>query len=177
MQQARGEIQPTLHAAAVGLHQIVQAIRKAHQLHGVRDRLVECRAREVVERAEEPEVRPRRQLVVKREILGHQTDLPLLGIGVTFKAPTADEDFPLVRRHEAGNHGNRGGFARAVGTEQAHKLAAIHAERHVVHRDEFPEGLTKILDVEHVGCGMFARRRTDLPRGPAANGFGVGIGA
>ena len=41
VQQPGGEIQPPLHAAAVGGHPIVQPVGQADEIHRVLDRLVE----------------------------------------------------------------------------------------------------------------------------------------
>ena len=72
------------------LDQIRRAIGQAHERQRRPDRLVERRARQAVERAEELEVRARRQLVVEREVLRHESDAPLAGIGVAARAGAVD---------------------------------------------------------------------------------------
>ena len=101
VQQAGGQVQPPLHAAAEGLHAIVRAVGEADQVERGVDRLVERGARQAVERAEEAEVRARGQLVVEREILRHEADPALLRIGVAAQPRAVDEHVAVVRRRRS----------------------------------------------------------------------------
>ncbi len=82
MQQRRGQVETPLHAAAVVLDAILSAIGQADKFERLADRTRGGHTVQIVERREELKVGLRRQLVEQREILRHQPDAPLVGIGV-----------------------------------------------------------------------------------------------
>ncbi|GGS69694.1 hypothetical protein GCM10010176_010330 [Nonomuraea spiralis] len=58
-----------------------------------------------------------------------------------------------VAFEDPGDHGDRGGLARAVGAEQAVRLAGGDGEADVVDRDEVSERLSQILTCQDLVLG------------------------
>ena len=65
---------------------------------------------------------------------------------------------PAGRRHETGQHADRGGLAGPVGTEQSEDFAAFHREVEPLHGGEIPEHLPEPLTVNRwrIGHGVRA---------------------
>ncbi|CAM2148347.1 hypothetical protein PT2222_10477 [Paraburkholderia tropica] len=76
-------------------------------------------------------------------------------------------DFARVERHEADDHVERRGLARAVRTEQTDHFAALHVERHVFHDRARAVAL---LEVAHDERARLARGRTLMDGGVGGGG-------
>ena len=77
MEEPGREVQAALHPAAVGLHAVASPIEEAGEPQHVVDAGGEARALQALERPEEPEVVVRRELLVERELLRHESEAPL----------------------------------------------------------------------------------------------------
>ncbi|OIQ68320.1 hypothetical protein GALL_500920 [mine drainage metagenome] len=81
-----------------------------------------------------------------------------------------DVDAPRIRPHQADDHVERRGLARAVGPEQADDFAAAHAETDIAHHLSTGIALLQMLHVE-LGTGRAhltgAARRSRHHLGPS----------
>src|SRR5439155_25184807 len=59
-----------------------------------------------------------------------------------------DRDFAGVRPQQAGDHRDRGGFARAIGAEQAVHFARSHLETDIADGAHVSEGFAKSIDLK-----------------------------
>lgn len=67
--------------------------------------------------------------------------------GFAQQADAADFDFAAVWQQTAGQHLQRGGFSRAVVSEQAQHFSALQFQRHVMNDSEIAEA------ARQVACG------------------------
>ena len=67
-----------------------------------------------------------------------------------------ERDAARVDRHEAQDHVEARGLARAVGAEQAHDLAALHGERDVGDHGALAVALHQALGAQHRGAAARA---------------------
>ena len=149
VQQAGGQVQPALHAAAERPDAIAPPLGQLHEIEGRADRTLQRRAGKAEKAAEKPEIGVRRQLVVERQLLRHRADAPFHGIGVTAKRLTGDPDLAAIGLQQTGNHRDRRRLARAVRSEQTEQLPALDPERHIVYGDERAEGFAKMCNFQH----------------------------
>ena len=133
MQQAGGEVETSFHAAAVGLHFVASAIGEADERQHRCDRLIEGGRGQSIQRAEQAQVVARRELVVEREILRHQSDSSLHGIGIAAEPHAVDRDCAVIGCDQSGNHRHRRRLAGAVGPQQTDELSAFDIERDAAH--------------------------------------------
>ena len=123
----------------------------------------------------EQQVLRRRQIVVQRGVLEHQTDAPThLGPSLD-DVETGHHGAAARRPGEGAEHRDRRGLSRPVGPEEAERLALCHLEAHPVHGPDLAVALLEILDLDGeravAVAGHRARRRREI-RGCTRRGQG-----
>ncbi len=93
------------------------------------------------------------QVAVEREFLGHVAEPGTGGAGGAIEIQPSDAGLSGGRPQEAAHHLECGGFARAVGAEQAEDLTPADAEGNVVSGGEAAELLGQLVGFDH-GCGV-----------------------
>jgi len=128
-----------------------RSARKAYvrQVWGLVDPRPEIRSGETVKRTPEIQIVTRREVLVDRNLLGHDAEGALDHFGRTPDVLAADEDPASVGLQNPTDHVDRGGLAGAVGAEKTEDLALGDVERNVVHRDQRVEALAQSLDADH----------------------------
>ena len=123
VQHAQADVEAPLHASGERVRSFTGPVREADRLEDAIDPTVEVSTGQVVQRAEEPQVLPRREVGVDRHLLGHEPHggLDLDGVGVELAAAQGHE--PGVAGEQAADHRDRGRLAGSVGSEQAVGLA------------------------------------------------------
>ncbi len=89
-----------------------------------------------------------RHLRVGRRAFRQEAQHPPCGDAVGLHVVALDARGAGCRDHEPGQHAHRGGFPRAVGTEEAQHLAAPDVEGDVVDRGECAEALGQAFDLD-----------------------------
>ena len=89
-----------------------------------------------------------RHVHIKRRDLGHIADAGLGGPGLLLDVMAVDNDGAARRRKVAGDHVHGGGFARAVGPEQAVDAAVLHREADVIDRHMRAVALGQVADFD-----------------------------
>ena len=74
---------------------------------------------------------------------------PLRPLGITPKVPARHRHLAGVRFQQTRDHGDRGGFPRAVGSEQAVDFTFTNFEIDLLHRPEFAERLGQPQDFKY----------------------------
>ena len=146
-QDAGAERQPLLPAARQRAGQLLLAAVQSEPLDGAA-RLADGIGQPVHAR-HELQVLLDREVLIQTEALRHVTDVALdllvVGADVEAQRPAAS----AVGREQPAQHAQRGGLARAVGTEEAVDLAALDLHRQIAHDHPAVEGLGQALDVDH----------------------------
>jgi hypothetical protein len=121
-----------------------------------RDALVQFAAAIAADPRDELQETEHRHLGICRRALGQEAEHAPRGEAVGADIVAADARGAGGGCDEAGEHLHRGGFARAVGAEEAEHLAAGDAEGHVVDGREGAEALAQALDFDQRGqtCGL-----------------------
>ncbi len=96
-------------------------------------------ARDAVKLGEDCEVFQRAQFQVAGHGLRNDADGLAHVVGLAHDVEVVDARRAGGRRHEGGQHADQGGFAGAVGTEQAENLAVAHGKIQPVHGDKIAE--------------------------------------
>ena len=84
---------------------------------------------------------------ITRRVFRQVADQPLGGNRVFNHVVAANQNAARSRGIVAGDHAHRGRLAGAVGAEKAQHFAAFDAERHIIHRQFWPESLDQVFDV------------------------------
>ena len=73
--------------------------------------------------------------------------------GVDRDVYAVDRDRALGGREHAGEHVERGGLARSVGSQKAENLSVFYLQREVLHREALSAvvGLGHMIDLNHDG--------------------------
>ena len=145
-----GEVQAALHAARVGHRAMGGTVFELHEPQRPTHACGEGCAAQTVNSAEEFEVFPAGQLVVHRERLRRDTDLPADGgVGGT---PAASDGYPaLIGREEAHGQIHRRALSGAVRPQQAEDLALPNLKREAVDSDKGAVALSNVFQDEHAG--------------------------
>ena len=88
-----------------------------------------------------------RERAIQREALRHHRHAQIRGV----------RDAPRVRRLDAGEHFQQGGFAAAVDADDADALTGLHAERDPVEKRFQPPGFGDVFQVDqvsHMACNL-----------------------
>src|SRR5580700_6388086 len=83
VQQRGRQVEAPLHTAAIVLDAVVRPVRETHQLECFANGTCGGRSIQIIERREKPKIGLGRQFVEEGEILRHQSDAPLVRIGIT----------------------------------------------------------------------------------------------
>jgi hypothetical protein len=147
--QSARDVEAALHAAAEGPRLVLGTVGEADQFERLDAALAQRVPRQAVERAEQFQIRPRRQLVVERKVLRHQSDAALDFAFVAGDRLAFDGNAAAVRRNETAQHGDDRRLARAVGPQQADDFAGRRGERNA--RDDLARavGLPQVLRYQH----------------------------
>ena len=151
VQQAGGEIEPPLHAAAERLDAIARAIGEADELERRRDRLVERGARQAVERAEEAQVV--RAPTARRRARDPAARGRCAASSDRCRPPSrcaVDQHLAALRRQQPGDHRHRRRLAGAVRAEQADELPARRPRTTRRRRRRASRTTCAGVDVKHV---------------------------
>ena len=104
-----------------------------------------------LERPEEPEVVVRRELLVERQLLRHETEAPLRRIGVPGEDGPGDPHLPRVGGQETADDRDRRRLPGPVRPEEADDRPLLDAERDAVDGGNAVVGLAKTGDLEGGG--------------------------
>ncbi len=129
-----GEPEALAHAARVAAHRAARGVAEPDPLEHVHDALSWHAAR----RREEAEHLLARQVLGERDSLGQIADA-LLQVVVHLARASVDDELPGVRPHQAEQHADQRGFARAVRAREHHGLAGIDLEIDVDQRRKLAE--------------------------------------
>mmetsp|Transcript_23364 Transcript_23364/g.55525 ORF Transcript_23364/g.55525 Transcript_23364/m.55525 type:complete len:246 (+) Transcript_23364:1539-2276(+) len=121
VQQAGGEREALLPAAGQRAGQLPLPAGQAQALQRAIHRVVTVRHRE--QPGDEVEVLADGEVVVEPELLRHIADLALDGLALAAEIQAQHLAFTGVRRQQAAEHAQRGGFTAAVGAEEADDAA------------------------------------------------------
>src|SRR5262249_7384394 len=124
---------------------------------------------EAVDAAEEADVLIDREQLVEREALRHVADAPLDAFRIARDVDAADRRGARRRHEQPAEHADRRRLAGAVAAEEAEDFAAVHVERHAVHRDEVADPARQSADADRVA----SFRRRSGGRGPSPGGGGT----
>ena len=117
-------------------------------------------AAQAVGAREEVEVLGDGRVRVDAGVVGHEARDPPHLLRMVHDRVAADARIAALRRVERRQDPHRRRLAGAVRPDEAEHLAALDAERHVVHRVDAVEVADQPVELEH-------RRRSWLPLGPA----------
>ncbi len=104
---------------------------------------------QAVERAEEGEIFAGGEFVVEGDVLGHEAEAAFHGVGLGAHDSAFDAHFAAIGAEQAGNHGDGGGLAGAVGSEEADHFAGMRGEGDFVDGDEVAIAFVEPSDLEH----------------------------
>ena len=140
-----GEGQFLLHAVRVVGDQGFRLIGELHEVEEFHRALGRDVPAEAVHVADEIQIFGAGETAEKRDALRHDTDLTLHFDWIIGEIDPENFHAAGRRREEAGEHFDRGGFAGAVGAEEAEELAGGDAKVHIVDGDEVSEAARKML--------------------------------
>ena len=132
VQQGHADVDAPLHAAGVLVHAVLLAVDQADELQHLVDALLELRAGKPVHAAPEQQVLAGGHVRVQGDVLRHDADDRLDRLGVRHDRVPVHEGVAPGWAQQAGEHGDGGGLAGAVGAEQAEDLALVDVEAHLV---------------------------------------------
>ncbi len=116
--------------------------------------------------AEQPRVNPdilgAGKLGIAGHILRNDADAAAHRVGIADDVVSGHHRRAAGGRNQRGEHADERAFARAVGSEQAEDLAALHREADVIHRQQRAKAFADAL---HVDGGAVWRSRCALPWG------------
>ena len=139
MDHAGGQGQALFPAAGKLAGQLVLALRQAQAgdafAHGLAAVL------DGIHAGHEVEVFLDGQVLVKAETLGHVADLALDGVAVGDDVVAEANALAFVGAQQAAQHADEGGFAAAVGAEEAADFSGADLEVNVVHGGDAAEPL------------------------------------
>ena len=136
-QHAR-QAEPLLHAAAQRADERALLFRQADQFQNIVDGFFALRGGNFVARAEEIEVLGHFHVLIHAEKIRHVTDDMAHGVG--FADDIVAKDFGRAggRREKSGEDAQRGGFARAIGADEAEQIAAVDGQVERIERGHAP---------------------------------------
>ena len=109
------------------------------------------------------EVLPDRQFGVERKRLRHVTDAKPRRHVARVERFAEQQRFAFAWRQQSGQHLHRGGFAAAVGADEAEYLAALDGEIDPIDGGEIAEAAGQIAGDDHrLGVGKAPRRHFEL---------------
>ncbi|MGY3368949.1 hypothetical protein ACVWZL_006074 [Bradyrhizobium sp. GM2.4] len=123
----------------------------------------------------EGDVVAHRQVRKQRVVLEHHVDRPLMRQRLR-DVLAAEQNAPLIRRFETGEHAQKRGLAAAAGPEQRKELAGLDVERDAIDGPERPERLGDALDAQQRLAGR-ELRLSDRSRSRVCSGQLVSHGS
>ena len=144
MNQPARDLQPPAHPTRVGLHEIVGALSQAHQVDKMLRPLAPQAPGEIVEPAIDVDVLPPGEVEVGGQRLRNHADRLAHASGLTRDVEAGDESLARGRHDQRRQHPAERGLARAVGSEQAEKLATPNFETHMIDGGECAEAFSEL---------------------------------
>ena len=132
--QRKGKVEPSLHPARVALHLAVGGLGQPDALQQLVGARAAARARQRLERGLQPQVLAAGQQRVERGLLQRGADDRTHLGRLLDHVEAADARRAGGRRQQRRQHQHRGGFARAVRSEEAVDLAVVDRELDPVDR-------------------------------------------
>ena len=120
VEQRRPDVHPALHAAGVLVHPVLLPVGEADELEHLVHPLGERRPAQAVHPAPEHEVLAPAQVVVQGDVLRHHPDELLDLVRLAGHREAAHVGVAAVGLEQAGEDGDGGGLAGAVGSETMH---------------------------------------------------------
>ena len=160
--QRRGEVEPTPHAAGVGARHPVGRVRERETSEEIVSPSFDLGPRQVRELADQAQVLAAGEVLVDCGVLAGQTDRRPDPLRVLLHVDPQHAGAAAVGGGQGGEHAHDGGLARAVGPEQAEHLALRHLEGDALDRLD----LTEVL---HQAVGHDRRRPGAVPTGSASS--------
>jgi hypothetical protein len=114
---AAGEVQPPLHSATEAPHRLAAAAGQTDHLQRFLDALPHLRAAQAEDAGPGLEVLPRRQVLIQRRLLRHQTQLPPRPDAVAPHVVTADAQPARRGQHQPAQAMDRRRLAGAIRAE------------------------------------------------------------
>src|SRR5260370_23315941 len=136
MQHGAAEGQTLLPSTGKLRGQAIQVRSEAVECDDLLNAAFEACGFEPVDTAVELQIFCDGQIVIKTEILRHVADAFAHGFGIRADIETFDLSGAAAERQKAGEHFDDGGFAAAVGAEEAEDFAFFYAEADVIHGRE-----------------------------------------
>ena len=146
MQQAHGDVRPTLHPTGVGLDAVLRAVGQTHDLQHVCDALFEVSPVQVLQLPEELQVLQRGQVGIQGYVLRNQTDQRLASPG---QGLPQQRHVAAVGCQQSRDHRDRRGLAGTVGAQQAVGLPGSDLKTHPVDGCVIPEPPHQIRHLQH----------------------------
>src|SRR5581483_1596718 len=173
MQEASGDLEPTLHPAGEGLHDASASVPQADHVHHLLEAAVELALRHPVQLGVEAKILGGREVVVEGGVLEHETDLTTDLVSLANDVEAGDPRHARARAHEGAQHGDRRRLAGTVRTQESVRLARRHREVHAAYGLEVPEahgevdGLDRRCDAALTSLHVASGHLHDRPRVPA----------
>jgi hypothetical protein len=155
--QRAGNVQPALHAAAVGGRFVACAVGQPDGGQNLGGAAPGAGRGQAVEGAEQLDIRLCRQVFEQCQVLRHQADAALAGGFVLRQRRAAHQHAASVGWGQATDHGDGGRLAGAIRPQQAQHLAGRHVERDVNHRSAFAVRLSQAFGPEQLCPSLHAR--------------------
>ena len=141
MHQPSGDLEPALHPARVGLHHVTAAVPQAHHLEHLLQPAAEHVAGDAVQLRVEAQVLLAGQVDVEGGVLEHQADVAADVGALRHDVEAGNPGRPRCQGRERAKDLDGRRLARAVGPEEAERLAGGHVEVDPVHRRELAVAL------------------------------------
>ena len=153
MDQGGGQVEAAFHPAGIGGDKTVHSIADVYQAGQFLDAPVDFAFAQAVETALEAQEFAAGLLVVQRGILEGDADAATHLVGLSDGVVSGDGDAAGGGKDEGDQHSDHGGFAGAVGPQEAVDFAPLHGEIDVVYRLHRPEAAHQSLGFDGVGVG------------------------
>ena len=161
--------QALFHSAREAVDQVVALGFQVHQADDFVHARGNCGRIHFVGAGEVVEIFPNLQVVVEREKIREVADVALRFFGLELNVNSLHRDAPGGGHLQAANHFQRGGFAGAVGADQAEEFAVGDVEVQAVGGDQFPALvggqivlLGHLFEANHFNCAPSCARRQSV---------------
>ncbi|GLK58309.1 hypothetical protein GCM10017624_04660 [Azotobacter vinelandii] len=161
VQHRHGQREALAHAQRQLFGQAVADLAQVEAVEHFADARRALRLGEVEQAGVQLQVLQDRQFAVEGERLGHVAHPPARVDVLRVHRLAEQQGLALAGRQQAGEHLHGGGFAAAVGAEEAEDFPAFDAEVHVVHRDEVAEAAGQAMGLDG-GLAAVGGQRRDL---------------
>jgi hypothetical protein len=146
--QPGGDVDPALHATGEGLHPLVRTLAQGNDAQHIPHTLLELPALQAVHAPEEVEVGPGAERRVEGQLLRHQPVDLFDAVQVGADIITTHPRRARRGRQEARQHGDEGGLAGAIGTQQAKDLALLDGKADAFDGDQIAVLFDQIFDLQ-----------------------------